>query len=136
VLFENSSWVKELKQIREMDLWCSRRDFLSRLSLWDLRELFRISTFLPCFKGLTVWEGDFRREKNRENERSVGERNRGRRRYEWCGREKKTREDLCGGEGEERKKKVIFVKKVKVKKYYFNEGFARGSPRSVLLTFS
>jgi hypothetical protein len=28
---------------------------------------------------------------------------------------------MCGGEGEEREKKVIFVKKVKVKKYYFND---------------
>lgn len=36
-----------------MDLRCSRRDFLSRLSLWDLRESFRISTLLPRFKGLT-----------------------------------------------------------------------------------
>jgi hypothetical protein len=30
-------------------------------------------------------------------------------------REKRNREDMCGGEGEEREKKVIFVKKVKVK---------------------
>jgi hypothetical protein len=29
---------------------------------------------------------------------------------------------VCGGEGEEREKKeVIFVKKVKIKKYYFND---------------
>jgi hypothetical protein len=38
-------------------------------------------------------------------------------------REKINRKDVCGGEGEERKKKkeIIFVKKVKIKKYYFND---------------
>jgi hypothetical protein len=55
----------------------------------------------------------------------VGERNRGRKRYERCerGKKKKTNKQTnkqtkktCGGEGEEReKKKVIFVKKSKSK---------------------
>jgi hypothetical protein len=50
----------------------------------------------------------------------VGERNRGRKRYERCEREKKkkkqtNKEDVWWGGGREREKKVIFVKKVKVK---------------------
>jgi hypothetical protein len=52
------------------------------------------------------------------NERSVGERNRGRRRDERCRRYKKkkrkNREDVCGGEGEEREK-IIFLGMVKIK---------------------
>jgi hypothetical protein len=36
-------------------------------------------------------------------------------------REKRNREDVCGGEGEEREKKSNFCKKSKSKKYYFND---------------